>query len=96
MLEIETMAFRNLAIDSLFDPGYFINELVAKGFEKFKSVAVLGIDYPYEHEAISLKLFERHFVHDLGVCKSFVSDGNSTGWISGRQLPWRVDGYDIK
>jgi len=52
------MAFGDLAVDCLFDPYDFVNQLVLELFEEVEGVRVLGIDDPDEQEAILLQLVE--------------------------------------
>jgi len=74
------MAFCDLAVDCLFDPGHFVHELIAMLVEHVQGKAVLGIDDPDEQEALGLDLFERQ-VQDVFVSEGAVSDGNTSSRV---------------
>lgn len=89
------MSLSNLSVDRLLHPGNFIHQLVAILFEHFKCQSVLCIDYPNKQEPVFLKLVEGQ-VQNLLIHEGFVSNSDSSSWVCGRELPWRVAGNHIK
>lgn len=61
VLQVVTMAFGDLTVDCLLDPGYFIYKFVSEFLHHFKGESILGIDDPDEQETIGLELVERDF-----------------------------------
>lgn len=63
--------------------------------ENFKCKSVLGVDDPNKKEAVSLNLVERH-IKDLVIVQGVVGNGHTSGRVGRRELPWGIDGDDIK
>ena len=65
MLQVETVAFGNLAVDGLLNPDDLVNELVAPVAHHLAGHGVLSIDdpvhlsVPYEEEACLLQPSDR-------------------------------------
>ena len=95
MLEIKSMSFCNFAIDSFFNPNYFVYDLVAPFFNHFAGDSILGIDGPNKYESISLKLnhwnMRNNFIIELWVGNCYTS-----GRLRRGQLPRGVHHYNIK
>ena len=74
MLQVEAMAFVNLAIYCLLHPCHFINHFIALLLKQIKGKLILGIDDPDEQEASILNLIKWH-IDNIIVIKGVV--GNS-------------------
>lgn len=77
MLEVEAMTFGDLAVDSLLDPGYLIDHLVAELVEDVQSKPILGVDDPDEEESICLDLV-KGYLKDLVIRQSIVGNSHTT------------------
>lgn len=91
VLQIITMALRDLPINRLFDPGQFIDLLVSKFMIKVKCKLVLVVDHPNEQESVCLEFDERNNIQDVLVGQGVIRNGNTSGWIGTGEHPWRVD-----
>lgn len=95
MLKIIPMTLRNLTVHSLLDPGDFIYKFVAGLLHHFERKSILGVDDPNEQETVGLEAFEGN-VEDLLVVESIICDGNTSGRICGRKLPWWITSDNIE
>ena len=59
-------------------------------FEELGREPILVVDDPDQKEAIMLQHFVRDALHNLLVLQCVVGDGDSTSWVGGGELPWRV------
>lgn len=90
------MTLRDLAVDGLLDPSNLLYERVAVRVKHVESETVFGIDDPDEEEALLLQQIEAQILHDLLVSEITVGDGDASGWVRSRQLPWWVASDDVE
>lgn len=74
------MTFGDLAVDSLLDPGYLIDHLVAELVEDVQSKPILGVDDPDEEESICLDLV-KGYLKNLVIRQSIVGNSHTTSGI---------------
>lgn len=95
MLQVEAVAFGDLAVDSLLDPDDLVDELVAPVAHHLAGHGVLRIDdpvhssVPHKEEACLLKSSDRQS-RDQVVCQGRVTNRDASGRLRRRELPRRI------
>ena len=95
MLKIVSMTLRNLTVYGLLNPSNFIYKFVAGLLHHFERKSILGVNDPNEKETVGLEAFEGYLEYLL-IVESIICDGNTSGRIGGRQLPWWITSDNIE
>lgn len=96
VLQVEPVTLGNFPVHCFLHPVDVIYHFIPPLFlHRLHCPLVLGIYHPHEQEPCTLQLRHWDVLNGL-IVETAVLDGDTTGWLGGGELPWRVHHDDIK